>query len=160
MSDQERVYRVYRAHLTAAALYGQSATAALGQNPSDAYALSALELAGPLTTGMLAERIGLSQSATTRLVDRLERAGWVRRGHRAPDRRRVVVEAVPLTPEQEEATFGAARRRMAAVFDRFSTEELRVLYRYFELATPALREATAEIRSAARGGGTTGAGAP
>jgi DNA-binding MarR family transcriptional regulator len=154
VSDQERVHRAY---LAAAALYGQSATEALGQNPSDAYALNALELAGPLTTGALAERIGLSKSATTRLVDRLERAGWVHRGHHAPDRRRVVVEAVPLGPEQEETAFGTARRRLAAVFDRFSDDELRVLFRYFEQATPALREATADIRSVVRGDGTTGA---
>ena len=44
--------------------------------------------------------------------------------------------------EQDEAAFGAARRRMAEVFEGFSPDELRVLVRYFEQATPALREAT------------------
>ena len=156
MSDQERgpllgqLARIYRDYLTAVVLHGQAAAETLGQNPTDVYALNALELAGPLTTGGLAERIGLSQSATTRLVDRLERAGWVHRGPDPADRRRVVVEAVPLTPEQDEAAFGAARRRMAEVFDGFSADELRVLFRYFEQAAPALREATAETRSGAR----------
>ncbi|WP_406001567.1 MarR family winged helix-turn-helix transcriptional regulator [Streptomyces sp. NBC_00829] len=157
MSDQEhgpllgQLADVYRHYLTAVVLHGQAAAETLGQNPTDVYALNVLELAGPLTTGSLAERIGLSQSATTRLVDRLERAGWVRRGPDAADRRRVVVEAVPLTPEQDEEAFGAARRRMAEVFDGFSADELRVLSRYFEQAAPALRAATTETRNAARG---------
>src|SRR5690348_17850934 len=106
---------VYRSYLTAVVLHGQAAADALGQNPTDLYALNALELAGPLTTGVLAERIGLSQSATTRLVDRLERAGWVSRGPDPADRRRVVVTAVPVPEEEDEKAFGAARRRMAEV---------------------------------------------
>ncbi|MFK4225636.1 MarR family winged helix-turn-helix transcriptional regulator [Streptomyces sp. NPDC019890] len=156
MSNQDRgpllgrLADIYRGYLTAVVLHGQAAADTLGQNPTDVYALNALELAGPLTTGALAERIGLSQSATTRLVDRLERAGRVRRGPDAADRRRVVVEAVPLTREQDEAAFGAARSRMAEVFEGFSPDELRVLLRYFEQATPALREATAETRSETR----------
>ncbi|WP_406305693.1 MarR family transcriptional regulator [Streptomyces sp. NBC_00885] len=151
MSDQDELARIHRSYLTAVVLNGQAAAETLGQNPTDVYALSTLELAGPLTTGGLAERIGLSQSATTRLVDRLERAGRVRRGPDANDRRRVVVESVPLTPEQDEAAFGAARRRMAEVFAGFSPDELRVLVRYFEQAAPALREASAETRKAKRG---------
>ncbi|MER5462813.1 MarR family transcriptional regulator [Streptomyces sp. NPDC002668] len=156
MSDQEygplprQLARVYRGYLTAVVLHGQAAAETLGQNPTDVYALNALELAGPLTTGGLAARIGLSQSATTRLVDRLEQAGWIHRRPDPADRRRVVVEAVPLTREQDEAAFGAGRRRMAEVFDGFSADELRVLARYFEQAGPALREATAETRSGAR----------
>ncbi|WP_326649152.1 MarR family winged helix-turn-helix transcriptional regulator [Streptomyces sp. NBC_01750] len=156
MSDQEygplpgQLARVYRDYLTAVVLHGQAAAETLGQNPTDVYALNALELAGPLTTGGLAARIGLSQSATTRLVDRLEQAGWIHRRPDPADRRRVVVEAVPLTREQDEAAFGAGRRRMAEVFDGFSADELRVLVRYFEQAGPALREATAETRSGAR----------
>ena len=144
--------RIHRSYLTAVVLNGQAAAETLGQNPTDVYALNALELAGPLTTGGLAERIGLSQSATTRLVDRLERAGRVRRGPDAADRRRVVVESVPLTREQDEAAFGAARRRMAEVFEGFSPDELRVLVRYFEQAAPALREASAETEKGEAGG--------
>ncbi|KAK1180651.1 MarR family transcriptional regulator [Streptomyces sp. NBS 14/10] len=156
MADQERSQErgpllgelagVYRSYLTAVVLHGQAAADALGQNPTDLYARNALELAGPLTTGVLAERIGLSQSATTRLVDRLERAGWVRRGPDPVDRRRVVVAAVPVPEEADEKAFGPARRRMAEVFDGFGDDELRVLRRYFERAAPALRAATAETK--------------
>ncbi|WP_329115592.1 MarR family winged helix-turn-helix transcriptional regulator [Streptomyces sp. NBC_01465] len=144
MADQDRTELLrthtatYRAYLTAVVLHGQSAADTLGQSSTDLYALNILELAGPLTTGALAERTGLTQSATTRLVDRLERSGWARRGPDPADRRRVLVEAVPLTRAQDEAAFGETRRRMAEVFDSFTETELQTLFRYFAQATTAL----------------------
>ncbi|MGG7574580.1 MarR family winged helix-turn-helix transcriptional regulator [Streptomyces sirii] len=152
MSDEQRDALLrqhadsYRGYVTATVLHGQAAADALGQHPTDLYALHALDLAGPLTTGALAERIGLSQSATTRLVDRLVRAGRARRTTDPEDRRRVLVEPLPLPPEEDEAAFGPARRRMAEVFGAFSEDELRVLFRYFAAAAPALRDATAETK--------------
>ncbi|MER6308463.1 MarR family winged helix-turn-helix transcriptional regulator [Streptomyces sp. NPDC001739] len=152
MSDQQRDALLqqhadsYRGYVTATVLHGQAAAEVLGQHPTDLYALHTLELAGPLTTGALAERIGLSQSATTRLVDRLVRAGRARRAADPEDRRRVVVEPLPLPHEEDEAAFGPARRRMAEVFETFSADELRVLFRYFAAAAPALRAATTETK--------------
>ncbi|MFF0746141.1 MarR family winged helix-turn-helix transcriptional regulator [Streptomyces sp. NPDC004111] len=164
MSDpaRDQLFRdhaaTYRAYFTAMTLCGQTAADALGQNPTDFHALNVLEFSGPLTTGALAARIGLSQSATTRLVDRLERNGWAHRAPDPADRRRVVVEAVPLTPQQQERTLGPVRRRLAEVLDTFDTAELGVLYRYFEAAAPALREAATRTREAARETGRDGAG--
>ncbi|UKY49475.1 MarR family winged helix-turn-helix transcriptional regulator [Streptomyces inhibens] len=143
----------YRAYVTATVLHGQAAAEALGQHPTDLYALHALDLAGPLTTGALAERIGLSQSATTRLVDRLVRAGRARRAPDPDDRRRVLVEPLPIPHDEDEAAFGPARRRMAEVFRSFTADELRVLFRYFAAAAPALRDATAETKGLPVAGG-------
>ncbi|MFE0379701.1 MarR family winged helix-turn-helix transcriptional regulator [Streptomyces inhibens] len=143
----------YRAYVTATVLHGQAAAEALGQHPTDLYALHALDLAGPLTTGALAERIGLSQSATTRLVDRLVRAGRARRAPDPDDRRRVLVEPLPIPHDEDEAAFGPARRRMAEVFRGFTADELRVLFRYFAAAAPALRDATAETKGLPVAGG-------
>jgi DNA-binding MarR family transcriptional regulator len=141
---------VYRAYFTAMTLSGQTAADALGQNPTDFHALNVLELSGPLTAGALAARIGLSQSATTRLVDRLERNGWARRTPDPADRRRVVIEAAALTAEEQEQSLGPVRRRLAEVLDTFDADELRILHRYFEAAAPALREAARETREVTR----------
>jgi DNA-binding MarR family transcriptional regulator len=137
---------VYRNYLTAVVMHGQAAADALGQNPADVFALNVLGLSGPLTTGALAERIGLSQSATTRLVDRLERDGWAHRRPDPADRRRVVVEPVPVPQEADERAFGPVRRRMGEVFGGFTADELGVLRRYFEQAAPALLAAVAETK--------------
>ncbi|MFG2821319.1 MarR family winged helix-turn-helix transcriptional regulator [Kitasatospora sp. NPDC048365] len=155
MSEREREALVgegavaYREYLGAVVLHGQAAAEVLGQNPTDVYALNVLALSGPLAASVLAGRIGLSQSATTRLVDRLERAGRVRRVPDPADRRRVLVESMPVPAEEDERAFGPARRRLGEVFAGFSEDELRVLFRYFTQAAPALREAAAETRGIA-----------
>ncbi|GGZ91703.1 hypothetical protein GCM10010329_10200 [Streptomyces spiroverticillatus] len=140
----------YRPYFTATTLSGQAAADALGQNPTDFHALDVLERSGPLTTGALAARIGLTQSATTRLVDRLVRNGWARRVPDPDDRRRVGVEAVPLAPQQVRDSLGPVREHIGAVLAAFTPDELRVLQRYFELAAPALHEAAAQTRNPGR----------
>ena len=63
-----------------------------GVSPADLDALEHLEAAGPLTQRQLGERLSLTSGAITMLVDRLERAGWVRRRPHPSDRRSVLVE--------------------------------------------------------------------
>src|SRR6187399_25304 len=66
----------------------------------------ALDLAsragGPLTAGRIAQLTGLSTGAVTGVIDRLERAGLVRRVRDTEDRRKVLVEIIP-TDEDEYA---------------------------------------------------------
>ena len=52
----------------------------------------AMRAEGPLTAGRLAELSGLSTGAVTGVIDRLERAGFVRRVRDPHDRRKVLVE--------------------------------------------------------------------
>lgn len=75
----------------------QSAVAqAVGLNATDFNCLSLLDLEGPTTPGHLAEQVGLSRGgAITTVIDRLQKAGFVRRRPDPVDRRRVIVEAVP-----------------------------------------------------------------
>jgi DNA-binding MarR family transcriptional regulator len=67
----------------------------LGLNPTDQRSLGVLVMRGPMTAGRLAERAYISAGAMTVSLDRLERAGFVRRVRDEDDRRRVVVEATP-----------------------------------------------------------------
>jgi len=61
---------------------------------SDLRAWDLLLLHGPLSHGKLAQMIGLSGGAVTALVDRLERAGAVRRNVDPDDRRRTIITVV------------------------------------------------------------------
>lgn len=63
-----------------------------GISETDLDALEYLEADGPLTQRDLGERLSLTSGAITMLVDRLERAGWVRRRPNPVDRRSVLVE--------------------------------------------------------------------
>ncbi|MGW1603852.1 MarR family winged helix-turn-helix transcriptional regulator [Streptomyces eurythermus] len=113
---------------------------------SEWYALSLIALEGGLTSGELATRTGLTTGATTRLIDRLERAGYARRAADPADRRRVVVEPVPDALARIEEVVGPARRHIAEVLSRDTTEQRGLLFHYFEHAAPAFRAATEEIR--------------
>ncbi|WP_420033285.1 MarR family winged helix-turn-helix transcriptional regulator [Streptomyces sp. cg28] len=67
-----------------------------GMHPTDVRALAALmdavRAGEPMTAGRLGKELGLNSAGTTAAVDRLERAGHVRRVRDPEDRRRVLVE--------------------------------------------------------------------
>ncbi|MET7702959.1 MarR family transcriptional regulator [Streptomyces sp. NPDC005485] len=102
-----------------------------GMHPTDVRALIALMDARrdgtAMTAGRLGSLLGLNSAGTTALVDRLERAGHVRRVRDERDRRRVLVEvderAValgwdffgPLIGRSMELLDGYDERQLAAV---------------------------------------------
>lgn len=97
----------------------------VGLNSTDLKCLDLLHLAGPTTAGRLAEHIGLTTGAMTAVIDRLERAGFVRRTRDPRDRRRVHVEALPSAVKRIEPLY----RRLAA-----ATGELHGSYHDRQLA--------------------------
>jgi DNA-binding MarR family transcriptional regulator len=65
----------------------------MGLSATDHKALDLASRAeGPLTAGRIAQLTGLSTGAVTGVIDRLERAGFVRRVRDPHDRRKVLVE--------------------------------------------------------------------
>lgn len=156
-SARER-HEVFRRYLDAVGLHGMAGAEAAGLHASEWYAFSLISLDGPLTSGELSTGTGLTTGATTRLVDRLERAGYVRRVADPADRRKVLIEAVTDAAAGIEEVVAPARRRVADVLAHYSPQELDVLFDYFARAAPAYREATREIREATGRARRAGAG--
>ena len=90
--------------------FGQTVAIRFGLSESDVEALEVLIDTGAATAGRLSELMGLSTGAVTRVIDRLEQAGYVRRVTDPTDRRRVVVEFVPEKMAEMEATMAPLRR--------------------------------------------------
>ncbi|MGD0248333.1 MAG: MarR family transcriptional regulator, partial [Candidatus Limnocylindrales bacterium] len=88
----DAVLRASRKGSAQAALFSQAVADRLGLAGSDVECLDILEQEGRLTVGRLAELTGLTTGSATRMVDRLEQAGYVRRVPDPADRRRVLVE--------------------------------------------------------------------
>ncbi|QIS07109.1 MarR family transcriptional regulator [Nocardia brasiliensis] len=126
-------------------LHGQAGARAVDLGATDLYALNILELAGPMTPGELGTRSGLTTGPTTRLIDRLEDAGYVRRVPVAGDRRKVLVELVG-TPAELDEVLAPARRRVGEIIGGYTDEQRAVLFDYFDRAATAFREATEELR--------------
>jgi DNA-binding MarR family transcriptional regulator len=81
LAELEREIRLMGAR---SVLLSQAIASRLGLSPTDLETLDLLHAHGPLTAGSLAELTGLTTGAITGMVDRLERAGLVRR-ERDPD---------------------------------------------------------------------------
>src|SRR3954467_12266878 len=73
-------------------ILSQAVARKAGLNSVDLECLDLLVTGGPATAGQLGQRTGLSSGAVTGLIDRLERARFVRRKSDRNDRRKVLVE--------------------------------------------------------------------
>lgn len=86
-----------------------------GISATDLDALEHLEADGPLTQRGLGERLSLTSGAVTMLVDRLERAGWVRRRPHPSDRRYVLIELSPQAAASAPEGLAAYHSRVRAL---------------------------------------------
>jgi DNA-binding MarR family transcriptional regulator len=103
----------------------------MGLSATDHKALDLASRAeGPLTAGRIAQLTGLSTGAVTGVIDRLERAGFVRRVRDTQDRRKVLVEILPFDEAQYAPLFGSAVVAMQQVLEQFSPAERQVVERF------------------------------
>ncbi len=102
----------------------------VGLNSTDLECLDILYLAGPTTAGTLARHTGLTTGATTTVIDRLERAGFVRRRGDPGDRRRVLVEVQPASAGRVEPLYTRLVSRMGALNRGFDDQQLGVVADY------------------------------
>lgn len=133
---------------TAVVLFHEAVADRLGLSAADHKALSLIMRAGALTAGDLAQQTGLSPGAVTGLVDRLERAGFVRRQRDPVDRRRVVITVEPdQRPDLSEISAELASA-MNAVIARYDDRELVAIRDYVVNTIAVLREQTRRLSQA------------
>jgi DNA-binding MarR family transcriptional regulator len=142
---------IYREYLSAEVMVVHAIAQRLGLGATDFFCLNIVSLTGRATAGEIAARTGLTTGATTRLIDRLEAAGFVRRVRDPHDRRRVHVELASDRRADTDVVVEPLRRGMAEVVQDFDDDAVATLLEFFARATPVLRTITAEL---------TGPGAP
>lgn len=113
--------------------FDQAAAEALGVNRTDLRCLDLL-LDGPHSAKRLAERAHLSPAATSTVIDRLIRAGYVTRERDAADRRAVSVRPTATFGERVREIFGPYAEQAAGSLEEFTADEIAVLIRFFEQA--------------------------
>ncbi len=122
----------------------------MGLNATDHKAADLLMQRGPLTAGELASLTGLTTGAVTGMIDRLEAAGWVRRGRDPADRRRVIVTLV-LSGERlrrVERVFEPIGRAFDAALDRYTDAELATLLDFLERSQVLVEQEAGRLRAA------------
>lgn len=92
-------------------------------------AMMALSLDGPLSVGGLGRALGISEPATSLLVDQLEEEGLVRRDKDAADRRRILVKPTAEGLERVSRLRHGRVERAAECLDRLADDDLQALAR-------------------------------
>ncbi|MGW4670903.1 MarR family winged helix-turn-helix transcriptional regulator [Streptomyces sp. NPDC004324] len=118
-----------------------------GLHATDVQALAAiLDAPQPLSPGRLRDHLGLTSGAVTACLDRLERAGHIRRVRESPDRRVVHLHYVAEARTVARAHFRPLAEVTERVRDRFGEEELSVVLRFLS----AMNEELSTVRSPGR----------
>ncbi|MEU3315735.1 MarR family transcriptional regulator [Streptomyces sp. NPDC006656] len=124
-----------RRYLAAYVLFNQAVADHLGLHPTDVQCLSLLTVQpGPFTVKQIADMTGLTTGSATRLVDRLERGGYVVRTPDQQDRRRVLVAPVPDRMARVTAVWDDLGQAWRALLDDHTEEELEVITRHMRQA--------------------------
>jgi DNA-binding MarR family transcriptional regulator len=129
--------RAVRLFIAGSSLFSQRVAEKLALHPTDLQFLNLLDLLGPMTPGTLARLSGLSSGGVTVVLDRLEKAGYVRRSSHPSDRRSILVGLVPARRRSVNANFDAAQRQLGSVLAGFSHQELQTVLKFFSMANEA-----------------------
>jgi DNA-binding MarR family transcriptional regulator len=108
-------------------------------------ALEHLEADGPLTQRELGERLSLTSGAVTMLVDRLERAGLVRRRPHPGDRRYVLIDLSPLAAASAPEGLDAYHARVRALAAQVPPEQREAVAAFLAAAAAAAEAAADEL---------------
>jgi DNA-binding MarR family transcriptional regulator len=132
------------------ALFSQAVAERVGMHSTDIETMDLLNTLGPMTAGELSERTGLSSGATTRLIDRMERAGYVRRRSDEHDRRCVIVEPVQENLGEIGACFQPLADGLIEFWSTFSDEELDTIIEFVRQNNAVVAELNARMRAQTR----------
>ena len=123
-----------------------------GLNATDLQALVAVldaEFRGdPVTPGRLGEQLNLASGSVTALVDRLERAGHIRRCRDTADRRKILLRYADQGAALAMEFFRPLGSRTDRVMAGFSEDELEVVHRFMAALSDSMRQHRDDVRGA------------
>src|SRR3984893_4718940 len=128
-------------------IFGQTVANRAGISSSDLECLDFLNLEGRVPRGRLAEVTGLTTGAITGVVDRLEKAGLVRRERDASDRRKVFIAIIPENAAKVDKFYEHMQRAMLKEWDSFTDAELKLLLRFMTQGYTTMLGAIEELKA-------------
>ena len=112
-------------------LFNQRVADRAGLHLTDVQCINLLELLGPSTPGTLAQCTGLTTGGVTVMLDRLEKAGYIKRSPNPNDRRSILVSVNPKKLKAIHAPYDHVYRQTVALFSEFPEAELEIVARFF-----------------------------
>jgi DNA-binding MarR family transcriptional regulator len=145
----EELMREMRLMSSFDSLFSQAVADRVGMHQTDIETMDLLNTLGPMTAGELSERTGLTSGATTRLIDRLERVGYVRRCADETDRRCVIIEPVHENLEELGELFQPMADAMAKLWSKLDDDRLDVIIEFVRGNNALVAEINARMRGQA-----------
>lgn len=96
------------------------------------YIIASMNADVPVTAGALSDHLHVSTASTTKLLDRLEKAGHVVRRPHPTDRRAVTVEITPETHREVRRTMGLQHARRFEVARALDPAERDIVTRFLD----------------------------
>jgi DNA-binding MarR family transcriptional regulator len=94
--------------------------------------MNLLDLLGTSTPGRLAEGMRLTTGGVTVMLDRLEKAGYIKREPNPDDRRSVLVRVSAKKKEKIDVHYAGIMKQFDAYISQVSEAELEVMAKFFK----------------------------
>jgi DNA-binding MarR family transcriptional regulator len=139
----------FREMSTEAVMFHQAVADELGLYITDHKCMDLIHRFGAMSAGRLGELTGLTTGAITGMIDRLEKAGYVRRANDPKDRRKTIVEPIrnKKLEKQIETIFIPLHEGMHEFLSSYSESELSFLLDAITKLIEQTREESKRLRS-------------
>jgi len=123
--------REVRRFLAGGILFNQRVAEDVGLNATDLQCLNLLELAGSLKPGDLARCCGLTTGGVTVVLDRLEKAGYIKRKPNPDDRRSLLIHPVTAKLRKLQAIYRSKGEGLARILSAYDDRQLELILDFF-----------------------------
>jgi DNA-binding MarR family transcriptional regulator len=152
MSREETIRTIvdrFREVSTETIMFHQAVADELGLYITDHKCMDIIHRFGGMPAGRLGEMTGLTTGAITGMIDRLEKAGYVRRANDPKDRRKTIVEPIrnKKLERKIEMIFTPLHERMHKFLSSYSDGELTFLLDAITKLIEQTREESKRLRS-------------
>jgi DNA-binding MarR family transcriptional regulator len=132
ITPADRIVLEIRKFIAAAIFFNVQAAEKVGLGLTDMQVLHMLQLYGPFTPSRLAATTGLSSGGVTVALDRLEKAGYIRRQPNPADRRSLFVTLVPANLVRLAALYEGVESETRRLLATLPRRDLDAVIRFFE----------------------------
>ena len=137
LSNSKRVHlrtsliREMRQFIARAILLNQQFADSLRINATDYQILNLLDLQGSATPGALAQWTGLTTGGVTVVLDRLEKAGYIKRERNPADRRSLLIRTKPKRMRRIYNLYGRIHERVDQICRAYDDDRLATIIDFF-----------------------------
>jgi DNA-binding MarR family transcriptional regulator len=131
-TTEDRILLEIRKFIAAAIFFNSQAAEKVGLSLTDMQMIHVLQLYGPSTPTRLAAGTGLSSGGVTVALDRLEKAGYIRREPNPADRRSLLVHINPARLLKLQGIYETVEADTRSSLSSLATRDLEAVIRFFD----------------------------